>query len=171
VYWYYVSKAIKNKLKLIQRKQAKLAVWLDIVNFQNYATPITFAHAARLMIIKWRNLKEPGIELFVEYFTKTWRSPKRVGWIDHYADWIPVTNNSMESLNGRVKSKGICSSCLALCEHRDLPFMFPGTLRARMSIQQLCHVMETGFIKKWSTDRNETVLNAINEPNVGLSGN
>ena len=88
---------------------------------------------------------------FIDYFQRQWCSPKRMGWIDHYCDMIPCTTNGLESLNGNIKQTG--------------------TLRTRMSVQQLLNVMETGFVQLWSTKRNPNNIDYIKfaeEPTLDL---
>jgi hypothetical protein len=60
------------------------------------------------MIRKWQKNYESNEEVkkFIDYFMKWWLSPKRCGWFDHYADFIPITNNALESTNRYVKDNG-----------------------------------------------------------------
>ena len=49
------------------------------------------------MLNKWK--KEHGVQnvsSFIEYFSKQWLSPKRMGWFDHFCDWTPIQNNGIE---------------------------------------------------------------------------
>ena len=117
--------------------------------FQHYATAESFTHVAQLMIIGWRTRYSDTatVEMFIKYFMKQWLSPKRSGWYDHYCDFCPCTNNALESTNRYIKDNG--------------------TFRQRLGIKQFITVLEDGFVKRWSTDRDPivkiTVDNIITE--------
>ena len=54
------------------------------------------------MVSGWDD-KIPGMQEFKTYFSKQWCRPNIMGWIDHYCDWVPITNNALESLNANIK--------------------------------------------------------------------
>ena len=147
-----VKRAIDQQLNRIKDKQARKWIENDIINFQHFVTAESFIQVARLMITTWKN-KFPSLETdeFIKYFNKQWLSPKRNGWYDHYCDHSPCQNNSLESTNRYVKEEG--------------------TLRQRIGVMQFLNILETGFVKRWSTDTTVTVLvegQLVNEPNKNL---
>lgn len=102
---------------------------------------------ARLLIIKWRENKYPND--FIEYFEKFWLKPNKIGWLDHYVDWAPCQNNALESVNRYVKDTG--------------------TYRERLGVVEFLHVLEFGFVKKWSTERNPLITRMFNKKNMFTS--
>ena len=93
------------------------------------------------MISSWLN-KFSDIEEFIKYFNKWWLVPKRSGWYDHYCDFCPCQNNALEGTNRYVKDEG--------------------TLRQRLGVLQFLNLLENGFVKRWSTNRNPSVEVLVN---------
>ena len=119
-------------------KETRKNITNDIINFQHWVTSDSFIQVARLMITSWRaKFPSSDTEDFIKYFSKQWLSPKRSGWYDHYCDHCPCQNNSLESTNRYVKDEG--------------------TLRQRLGILQFLNILETGFVKRWSTDHKPQV--------------
>ena len=124
------------------RRQSRLIrdkVLADIENFQQSVSVEHFVTVARLMINDWPSCT--GMDQFKDYFMKQWCSPKRQGWIDHYCDWVPVTNNSLEGTNNSIKEGG--------------------TFRQRMGIRQFLSLLIDGFLHDWSTLRDPSNVNFI----------
>ena len=138
-----MKRAIDQQLNTIKDNPARQWISNDIINFQHYVTSESFILVARLMITSWRVkfTTIPELEGFINYFNKKWLSPKRSGWYDHYCDHCPCQNNSLESTNRYVKDEG--------------------TLRQRLGIMQFLNVLETGFVKRWSTDRKPMVTVSV----------
>lgn len=91
------------------------------------------------MVNGWK--ESDGVKEFKAYFSKQWCSPNRRGWYDHYCDWVPITNNSLESTNKQVKVEG--------------------TLRHRFGLLQFLCLLLDGFLRNWSTMRNPSDVNYI----------
>jgi hypothetical protein len=124
--WFHVKKLMDKKLKKIKNKTTRQSITLDIVNFQRNVTESMFIEAAKLMLNKWRLFNDPDVNYFIENNFMKWLNPKRMGWFDHYCDWVPITNNALESTNRYIKQHG--------------------TFRQRMGITQFIALLETGFL-------------------------
>jgi hypothetical protein len=134
--WAHVKRAIEKKLnqeiKGKAYKETRYKVLLDIVNFQQNVSIHNFVEIARLMISGWDD-NIPGMQSFKTYFSKQWCRPHIMGWIDHYCDWVPITNNALESLNANIKKN---------------------TFRKRMGIKQFLNVLSSSTAVAGKTKTN-----------------
>ncbi len=103
--WYHVKKAIQKHLNKIKDKAIRQKITDDIINFQKHIISSIFIEGAKLMITEWKQLKNEDVNYFITKFMKYLR-PDRMGWFDHYCDWVPVTNNALESTNRYIKDHG-----------------------------------------------------------------
>ena len=108
------------------------------IDFLQCLKTMNIVVVSRLMINKWKEEYGFNVSSFIDYFSKQWLNPKRMGWFDHYCEWTPVQNNGIEGTNTHVKGPD-------------------GTFRERLGVLQFLKELEEGFVHKWSLERNPIV--------------
>ena len=101
--WAHVIRAIDKKLAIIKDKPIRASIRLDIVNFHKNVSEENFVTVMRLMITKWREIKNDEVNTFIKYCMPQWSSPKRIVWFDRYCNFVPSHTNALESTNRYVK--------------------------------------------------------------------
>ena len=76
-------------------KDVRRSIKVDLGILQECCSPLIFDKVSKLFLEKWKSL-EPD---FIKYFTKQWLIPKRLGWYQGYAVFIPDHNNANEADN------------------------------------------------------------------------
>ncbi len=171
--WAHVERAVEGHLpgkgdkeengKKTERKLRREAILNDIRLFQKHTELDNWIPIARLLILKWKENKYP--DEFINYFQNTYLKPNKIGFIDHFCNWVPCQTNAIESTNRYVKDNG--------------------TFRERLSVIDFLFVLEKGFARNWSTDRSKTLTRLIegelkteenkkyvpfmNEPDISIS--
>jgi hypothetical protein len=129
--WSHVYRNCENMLKSISA-EIKDSILDDIKSIQVKTSSKAFDVAIEKFFEKWE--EEPSVKGFLEHFKKEWVD-KNNGWYEGFCDGnIPSTDNGLESLNGKIKSKN--------------------TLRERMSVGQYLG-NANAMVTDWSKDRGE----------------
>jgi len=147
--WAHVERAVEGHLpgkgdkeengNKTERKLRREAILNDIRLFQKHTELDNWIPIARLLILKWKENKYP--DEFINYFQNTYLKPNKIGFIDHFCNWVPCQTNAIESTNRYVKDNG--------------------TFRERLSVIDFLFVLEKGFARNWSTDRSKTLTRLI----------
>lgn len=132
--WAHVLRAIDKELNRVHDQELRSKIKKDILDFQSSVLSSNFRKVADLLVAKWNSLNNAAVDTFTAYFTTNWLD-RRTGWYDHYSDFVPVTNNAIESTNRYIKETGLG--------------------RRRHGIVQFLNLVEAeaGFLRKWSVDR------------------
>ena len=147
--WFHVNKAILAELKSISApvkdktnhilyKSIKQVITSDIVKFQHLVETYCFEEVYALMIIKWQEKWENDAKVtsFIDYFDQ-WGGESMRNWYDHFVDFMPITNNALESRNGKLKDTG--------------------TFRTQLPLAEFVQLACEGFIHEWSIERRPTL--------------
>lgn len=99
--WFHAKKAVKKNLpSLIPNKTVHNAILEDMTTLQISQTPDQFYEAARLFLIKYEQY-----DAFCEYFKKEWII-EHPNWFEGITtEFVPSTNNAMESWNRLTKDE------------------------------------------------------------------
>ncbi|RMZ98423.1 hypothetical protein BpHYR1_035707, partial [Brachionus plicatilis] len=129
--WAHAYRKFKNKYsKIIKDLKTRQVV-------QNALKKLQLAHSLdNFIVAKDLLIKQSCGEskTAIKEFFKFWLDEHNLGWFEGFAPGFPSTNNALESTNRYIKDDG--------------------TLRIRLAIRQFVSLMENGFIRDWSRERN-----------------
>lgn len=103
---------------------------MDLKKLQMAHSTEIFFKAKDLLLSKWTGEAKAALKKFYEF----WLHQDNCGWFEGLAPGFPSTNNGLEATNRYIKEDG--------------------TLRERLAIKQFLNLIENGFVKTWSSDRN-----------------
>ena len=129
--WSHVDRNCENQLKSTP-VEIRDSILDDIKAIQVMPSTEAYNCAVEMFFLKWE--EEPKVKDFLAHFKREWID-KNSGWYEGFCEGnIPSTDNGLESLNGKIKSKN--------------------TLRERMGVGQYLGNART-MVTDWSKDRGE----------------
>jgi hypothetical protein len=146
--WAHVSRNFIKNNKHLPKKELN-QVYNDIEQLQLCFTEKMFTNASQLFVNKWIDNHE--VKDTIETFKKYYIDSAINGWFDGRASGYPVTNNSLESNNSRLKD---------LCERKTL------------KLDEFLVALDNKVLKFWSFARSDLRPDskAFNtEPEISIS--
>lgn len=100
--WYHVYQGFEGQIRNFKDTKSRDQLTEDISDLQLMYSAALFEYAFKLFESKWSN-KSPEIDLFLDYFKKTWIVSKHNKWYEGAAPGLPSSNNALESTNKTIK--------------------------------------------------------------------
>ncbi len=105
--WAHTERAIEIQLRKLHDKKLADNILSDIRDIQHSHSFDVFALKNEFFFAKYKSLKNKNVDVFFKYYRKEWFESNLCGWYVGRSEgpFVPSTNNGLESVNGKIKSK------------------------------------------------------------------
>jgi hypothetical protein len=145
--WAHMKRNVETKSTMINDEELEKEIISDIELLQVCESKELFHNSVKLFLKKWATCEQT--KPFLDYFRSEWLE-KHPGWFEGMADFIPSTNNALESTNRTIKDTG--------------------TFRNRLTLSKFL-TFATKIVQNWSFERDESNINVkifASQPDISL---